>query len=92
MGLRRGGRPRGLGALERSRFADGGAGTTTSARAGGRGTSPGSERGLQRPPAIPRALPTPPPQWNAELMHVSTVYSQYRNAERDVARQWPKRP
>ena len=39
--------------------------------------------------------PPPPvdaPRWNAELMHVGTVCSQYKSAERNAARQWPKRP
>ena len=30
--------------------------------------------------------------WNAELLHVGTGRGQHKNAERKLARQWPKRP
>ena len=32
------------------------------------------------------------PRWNAESLHVSTMCSQYKNAERNLARQWPPPP
>ena len=40
----------------------------------------------------PTQITGTPPKWNAEVLHVSTVCSQYKNAERNVACQWPKTP
>ena len=43
-------------------------------------------------PLSVRAVKPLPPRRNAELLHVGTRRGQHKNAERKLARQWPKRP